>query len=55
MDARIGGKTEILAGLGEGQKIVASGQFLLDSEASLRGTKITPLGGEPMTPTEQQR
>ena len=50
-----GGKTEILAGLGEGQKIVASGQFLLDSEASLSGTKVTPLGGEPMTPTEQRR
>ena len=49
------GKTEILAGLGEGQKIVASGQFLLDSEASLGGTEVTPLGGQPMTPTEQQR
>jgi Cu(I)/Ag(I) efflux system membrane fusion protein len=50
-----GGKTEILAGLGEGQKIVASGQFLLDSEASLSGTEVTPLGGEPMTPPEQRR
>ena len=50
-----GGKTEIVAGLGEGQKIVASGQFLLDSEASLSGTEVTPLGGDPMTPTEQQR
>jgi len=32
-----GDKTEILDGLEAGQTIVASGQFLLDSEASLRG------------------
>jgi Cu(I)/Ag(I) efflux system membrane fusion protein len=32
-----GGKTVILSGLEEGQKVVASGQFLIDSEASLRG------------------
>ena len=50
-----GGKTEILAGLREGQKIVASGQFLLDSEASLSGTEVAPLGSEPMTPAEQRR
>ena len=31
------GKTEILSGLQEGQKIVTSGQFLIDSEASLKG------------------
>ncbi|MNZ82407.1 Cation efflux system protein CusB precursor [compost metagenome] len=31
------GKTAILKGLGEGQKVVTSGQFLLDSEASLKG------------------
>lgn len=30
-------RTEILSGLTEGQKIVASGQFLIDSEASLTG------------------
>lgn len=30
-----GGKTEVLAGLSEGEAVVASGQFLLDSEASL--------------------
>jgi Cu(I)/Ag(I) efflux system membrane fusion protein len=30
-------KTEVLEGLEAGQKVVASGQFLLDSEASLRG------------------
>ena len=32
------GWTEILKGLKPGQKVVVSGQFLLDSEASLRGT-----------------
>ena len=32
-----GGKTEILAGLQPGEKIVVSGQFLIDSEASLKG------------------
>ena len=31
------GKTEIIEGLEEGQKVVTSGQFLLDSEASLKG------------------
>jgi membrane fusion protein, copper/silver efflux system len=31
------GMTEVLAGLQGGEKVVASGQFLLDSEASLRG------------------
>lgn len=31
------GRTEILRGLSEGQKVVASGQFLIDSEASLSG------------------
>jgi Cu(I)/Ag(I) efflux system membrane fusion protein len=33
-----GGQTEVIKGLEAGQKIVASGQFLIDSEASLRGT-----------------
>jgi Cu(I)/Ag(I) efflux system membrane fusion protein len=32
-----GQHTEILAGLREGERIVVSGQFLIDSEASLRG------------------
>lgn len=32
----IGGDTEILSGLSEGQKVVASGQFLIDSEANLK-------------------
>jgi membrane fusion protein, copper/silver efflux system len=33
-----GGQTEIRSGLEAGQKVVVSGQFLIDSEASLRGT-----------------
>jgi Cu(I)/Ag(I) efflux system membrane fusion protein len=39
------GRTAILGGLAEGQKVVASGQFLIDSEASLRGA--LPRLGEP--------
>ncbi|MBU2125603.1 MAG: efflux RND transporter periplasmic adaptor subunit, partial [Alphaproteobacteria bacterium] len=39
-----GGQTEILAGLGEGERIVASGQFLIDSEASLTGVTARPIG-----------
>jgi Cu(I)/Ag(I) efflux system membrane fusion protein len=33
----VGNDTVILSGLDEGQKVVASGQFLIDSEASLQG------------------
>jgi Cu(I)/Ag(I) efflux system membrane fusion protein len=33
-----GGRTEIRKGLEAGQKVVVSGQFLIDSEASLRGS-----------------
>jgi membrane fusion protein, copper/silver efflux system len=39
------GQTEILEGLSEGEQVVASGQFLLDSEASLVGLAVRPLGG----------
>jgi Cu(I)/Ag(I) efflux system membrane fusion protein len=38
-----GGQSEILAGLSAGQKVVASGQFLIDSEASLAGLQVRPL------------
>jgi len=42
VDVEIGnesnGQTEIKRGLQAGQKVVTSGQFLIDSEASLRGT-----------------
>lgn len=40
-----GDKTEILAGLSEGERIIASGQFLIDSEASLSGVQARPIGG----------
>jgi membrane fusion protein, copper/silver efflux system len=48
--AEANGQTEVVKGLGANQKVVASGQFLIDSEASLRGT-LQRLGGvatEPM-------
>jgi Cu(I)/Ag(I) efflux system membrane fusion protein len=40
------GQTEILAGLGVGENVIASGQFLLDSEASLSGIPARPLAGD---------
>jgi len=39
----VGDRTVILSGLAEGQQVVASGQFLLDSEASLRGLGEPPM------------
>lgn len=46
------GQTEILAGLAEGEKVVTSGQFLIDSEASLSGMEVRPIGsgGQPSRP-----
>jgi Cu(I)/Ag(I) efflux system membrane fusion protein len=44
------GQTEVVKGLSEGQKVVASGQFLIDSEASLRGTLQRLGGGTPADP-----
>lgn len=41
-----GGKTEIRKGLEGGQRVVISGQFLIDSESSLRGT-TTRMEGMP--------
>ncbi len=41
-----GGKTEILAGLQDGERVVASGQFLIDSEASLSGIAARPISGD---------
>ena len=38
----MGERTEVLAGVTEGQRIVASGQFLLDSEASVLGIAPAP-------------
>lgn len=37
------GKTAVLQGLQEGQRVVSSGQFLLDSEASLKGIVASAL------------
>jgi Cu(I)/Ag(I) efflux system membrane fusion protein len=44
------GRTVILSGLEEGERVVVSGQFLIDSEASLRGALErldTPAGEQP--------
>jgi len=50
VDVEIGieteGQTEIRKGLEAGQKVVVSGQFLIDSEASLKGT-ATRMGNAP--------
>ena len=45
-----GGRTEVLAGLSAGEKVVASGQFLLDSEASLSGVQARPVTTETQNP-----
>jgi len=37
LGAEVDGRVAVLAGLTAGQQVVASGQFLIDSEASLRG------------------
>ena len=37
LGGEVGAMTRIKSGLSEGQKVVASGQFLIDSEASLKG------------------
>lgn len=44
----IGDNIEIISGLRAGEKIVVSSQFLIDSEASLRGTilRLTPADGD---------
>jgi Cu(I)/Ag(I) efflux system membrane fusion protein len=44
--AEANGMTEIRKGLEAGQKVVVSGQFLLDSEASLRGTRARMGAGQ---------
>ncbi len=44
----VGDKTVIRAGLDEGQQVVASGQFLLDSEASLLGIGAGPAADRPV-------
>lgn len=46
-----GGQTEILAGLAAGERIISSGQFLIDSEASLSGVEARPIDGAHPTQT----
>ena len=41
-----GDRMVVLRGLREGEKVVVSGQFLLDSEASLRGIEARPVQGD---------
>jgi Cu(I)/Ag(I) efflux system membrane fusion protein len=48
------GQTEIRSGLSSGQKVVASGQFLVDSEASLKGA-IARMGDVGAAPTHHGR
>jgi Cu(I)/Ag(I) efflux system membrane fusion protein len=50
---QIGARTIILKGLQEGQSIVLSGQFLIDSEASLKSTEERLSSGEAQ-PSAQQ-
>ncbi|MEO6226401.1 MAG: efflux RND transporter periplasmic adaptor subunit [Thermomonas sp.] len=45
-----GGRTEILSGLSGGERVVVSGQFLLDSEASLSGALDRLSPDAPATP-----
>lgn len=49
-----GGQTQILQGLAEDERVVASGQFLIDSEASLSGVAVRPLSGSPAPPRPAQ-
>src|SRR5690606_37417275 len=42
-----GGQSEILAGLAAGERVITSGQFLIDSEASLSGIEARPIGDAP--------
>jgi membrane fusion protein, copper/silver efflux system len=49
-----GGRTEIKRGLSAGQKVVVSGQFLLDSEASLRSVEARGGDSTPAKPAPSQ-
>lgn len=42
LGGEVGNHTVIASGVSEGQQVVASGQFLIDSEASLRGIEARP-------------
>ena len=49
-----GGQSEVRKGLQAGQKVVVSGQFLLDSEANLRGSaaRMSEMPGAPAPPAD---
>ena len=49
------GKSEIRKGLAEGERVVVSGQFLIDSEASLRATGTRMEGAEPSKSEQTHR
>jgi Cu(I)/Ag(I) efflux system membrane fusion protein len=49
LGAEANGQTEVRKGLQAGQKVVASGQFLIDSEASLKGMEARMEGTAPPT------
>ncbi len=44
--AELGALTQIVDGLAQGERVVVSGQFLLDSEASLQGIAVQTLAAE---------
>jgi Cu(I)/Ag(I) efflux system membrane fusion protein len=51
--AEAGGRAEILSGLADGERVVVSSQFLIDSEASLQGVALRMAGAEePAAPPE---
>lgn len=51
--AEAGARVEILSGLAEGERVVVSSQFLIDSEASLQGVALRMAGAEePAAPPE---
>jgi membrane fusion protein, copper/silver efflux system len=50
--AEHGGRSEVLEGLELGQSVVASGQFLIDSEANLRGAFDNLAGANESTPKD---
>ncbi|BCG02374.1 hypothetical protein PPGU19_069420 (plasmid) [Paraburkholderia sp. PGU19] len=46
----VGSETEVLSGLSDGEQVVASGQFLIDSEASLKSVLPRLEGGAGVSP-----
>ncbi len=47
----VNNQTEIIAGLQAGDRIVLSGQFLVDSEATIEGMEVRPLAADSSTVT----